>query len=199
MKNLDIITSSFVILFLLNSCDKEESPSFDGSIASIEKFYTPELVGALLDLGFQINEGSNPPNINGDYLISPMELFSTTVPSDRIGRIFDDYLTRFSNQNNSNLTIDMYGYGGGEVDDGSGSFISGDNNQFSVFLKITSQIGNYPSTSAFSFSGEFTDEGIYNIQFAVLMLDNKGNIEEVYIENNTGRVFIDNNGVSPRQ
>ncbi|QCX01638.1 hypothetical protein FGM00_16530 [Aggregatimonas sangjinii] len=200
MKTLKIIGCCLLVAFY--SCDKnddsETTDEFDGSIRSVENFFTPELVKALTDLGFELNEGNTPPNLEGTYLISPLQLNATTVETDQIGSIFSDYTATITNQNNEKLTIDFNGEGGGQIDNGFGSFISGTENKFSIYLKLTIQIGNEPAESAYALSGTITDDGISEAQMAILMLDDKGDVEEVYIENNTGRLFTDGDGFSPK-
>ncbi len=194
-----------IILLLISvlvfgcSSDDDSTDEFDGSLESIEDFFTPELVDALNDLGFEINTGNTPPNIEGSFLMSPFELQASNIPSDQIGIVISDYLASFVNQNSNALTIDFMGQGGSQTDVGNGSFVAGNGNQFTVLLKITSQIGSVPVDTAFAISGVVSDDGIEDMQTAGLMLDDKGDPEGVYIENNQGRVFFDSDGFSPRQ
>jgi hypothetical protein len=201
MKKLILLL--FISIFAYNCSDdddtQEEKEGFYGSIEDIREFYNDDLVDALEDLGFIINTGNNPPQLDGDYFISPMELEASTVTGDVIGTIFENYSASFSNQDNTELTIDFSGVSTSETDEGSGSFISGDNNKFSIFLKLTSLSGTIPTQTAMAITGEVVENGLKNIRVAVLMLDDKGDPENVYIENNTGRLFFDSDGLSPKQ
>jgi hypothetical protein len=200
MKNLFKLL--FLILLLVSCSDDDDSGTgdFDGSIQSLEQFYTPELVQALEDLGFIINEGSEPPNIEGVFFGSPIILDESSVPGDEIGSVFSDYILTFLNQDNQNLQVDFQGQSGSQSDDGFGSLISGENNTFSVYLKTTSQIEDSVTVeTAFAISGKLIVEGIENLQIAVLMLDDKGDPDGIYIENNTGRLLYDSDLFSPKQ
>ncbi len=199
MKRCILLLSILALTFGCSSDDDNGSNEFDGSLESIENFFTPELVAALEDLGFNINTGNTPPDVEGEYFISPVILTASNVPSDNIGAVFADYTASFSNQNNGSLTIDFMGEGGNQSDIGNGSFVAGDGNEFTVLLKLTSQIGSIPVDTAFAISGTLTEDGIENLQNAVLMLDDKGDPEGVYIENNQGRLLSDSDGFSPRQ
>lgn len=200
----------FVLLtvgaFLLFNCsnnddDNNQDEGFDGSIEDIRDFYNDDLVDALEDLGFNLNTGNNPPNIEGVYFVSPLLLEASSVTGDIVGMPFNDYTITFSNQNNSALTIDYFGDQGNQIDQGSGSFISGDDDNFTVLLITTStdESNNTTADSAISISGVLTDGGIENIQMAFMMLDNKGNPNGEWIPNNTGRIAYDSDFNSPKQ
>jgi hypothetical protein len=200
----------FVLLtvspFLLFNCsnnddDNNQDEGFDGSIEDIRDFYNDDLVDALEDLGFNLNTGNNPPNIEGVYFLSPLLLEASSVTGDIVGMPFNDYTITFSNQNNSALTIDYFGDQGNQIDQGSGSFISGDDDNFTVLLITTStdESNNTTADSAISISGVLTDGGIENIQMAFMMLDNKGNPNGEWIPNNTGRIAYDSDFNSPKQ
>ena len=117
-----------------------------------------------------------------------------------MGQAFAPYAATFSNQNSSELTLDFMGQGGSQIDEGTGSFVSGDGAEFTVLLKLVSQSdGSVEVDTAFAISGTMAEDGIVDMQIAVLMLDNKGNPDGNYIYNNQGRVLFDSDGFSPRQ
>ncbi|MBR9916079.1 MAG: hypothetical protein GYB32_14905 [Algicola sp.] len=195
----------FAMLALVLSCSSDDDNGedignqFDGSLESVEDFFSPDLVQALQDLGFIINTGNNPPNIEGVFFSSPFILEASSVPGDFIGQTFADYTSEFFNQNNQALTLDFNGMGGTQTDEGFGSFVSGDGNLFSVYLKNTTRIGNFDAETAIAISGRITQDGIEDFKYATLMLDDGGDPEGVYIENNTGRLLYDSDEFSPRQ
>lgn len=200
-KNLLIL----LLLTLVISCSKTDDSSdgdFDGSIRSITDFYNEDLIKALEDLGFQINTGNTPPNLQGSYFISPYKLSASTVNGDYVGKLFTNYIAHFTNQDNESLTIDFKGEQGDNEDNGYGSFISGEGNKFSIFLKVTTkQEGvDYVVESASSISGVINDEGdIENFQKALIMLNDNGDPDNLYIENNTGRLLYDSDFISEKQ
>lgn len=191
---------AIVTLLAFASCSKDNSDDskFNGSIASIEDFYNPELVKALDSLGFIINTGNKPPLMEGIYLAAPVILQASSVLGDNLGSKFFDYEITFSNQDNGNLTIDFLGDQGIEIDNGSGSFISGEGNSFSIFLITTTEISTYLADSAISLSGTIVEDGIEDLQIAYLMLDNRENEGGVFIPNNTGRVLFDSDNFSEK-
>jgi hypothetical protein len=198
-----IILTLFILSLIFNSCssnDDSDNSTFNGSLEDIREYYNEDLVDALNDLGFNINTGNTPPNVEGVYFVSPLILQASSVASDIIGARFNDYTITLTNQNNEDLTIDYLGDQGLQVDLGGGSFISGDNNNFSIFLITTStnQI-NEEADSAIAISGTFTEEGVEGFQIAYMMLDNKENPSGTWIPNNSGRVVHDSDGFSPKQ
>lgn len=201
MKKIKLLCYALILCFTFSSCSDDEdsgTSEFDGSIESVEDFFNPEVIDAFQELGFTINTGNNPPQIlEGSYLASPFVLQESSVTGDNIGSTFSNYIFEFSNQNNGTLTIDFVGSASIQEDIGYGSFISGSNDSFSVFLKITSTYQGATAEFAYAMSGKVTEGGIMDYEFINLMLDDNGDPQDVWIENNTGRLLIDSDGFSP--
>ncbi len=172
-----------------------------GSLEEIENFYTIEFVDAMMEMDFNFNLGNTPPNLEGSFLISPFILEDSTVEADSvlIGAQFQDYLATFSNQDNGNLSIDLHGTQASQTDTGSGSFITGSNVSFTIYAKTISFQGTSSATTAVAISGTRSPNGIINTQFFGGMIDNNGNPQGLWIENNTGRLIIDGDGFSLQQ
>ncbi|MEO0572729.1 MAG: hypothetical protein AAF039_13565 [Bacteroidota bacterium] len=202
--------TKFLVLFIsiafFSSCSDDEDGEnvFDGSTSSLQDLFSDEVVQALNDLNFSINEGTNPPNLEGTFFISQVILTDTNVESDNIGSRFFDQRYTFFDQNNSNNTIDFDGEQlniDGSLEStlqGTGSFISGSDNSFSIFLVVLDE--NIESGAqaeiAYSISGTITSEGIANFEVAIIMLDNMGNPTGEFIDNGLGRRFLDSDGFS---
>lgn len=200
-----------VITFVLFSCSKDDdnnNQSQIGSIADIKNWANPEIIDAVENLGFTINEGDNPPNIEGEYQINPRILFATNIEGDwPLGSTFYKINMTFSNQNNTSLTVNFTGYetqtngtqGSTLTVDNylENSYIIGSGNLFTVFFKVDEVKDGSPAQLLYAFSGELTEEGISNIQNALFMIDNFGHVP-LYIENNTGRIFKDSDSMADR-
>ncbi|MFD0797033.1 hypothetical protein ACFQZJ_06150 [Maribacter chungangensis] len=178
-----------ILISLFVGCSKKETENetedvFRGTQEDIETFYTSELLNSLQNLGFLLNTGVNPPNIEGTYTISPFILKASTLATDTVGNIFADQTLIFSNHNNEALTIDFQIEGGDQLTVGTGSFISGANNNFSVFLVSKPRMGESVLVdTAVSLSGQTDSLAIKNFQWAGLVLDNKGDPDDLYITN----------------
>lgn len=173
---------------------------FSGTRPSVEQLYSAPLLEALENIGIQINLGEDPPNVEGSYLFNPVILQATSVPGDqsRVGQGFADPTVTFSNQDNTSLTLDLEARSTNTSVVGTGSFISGSGDSFTVyFLTEVTQSGHtFESTE--TYSGVVTDAGIENLQRAVFVVDDRGDPNNNIIPNNTGRLFIDQDGLSMR-
>ncbi|HZH69836.1 MAG TPA: hypothetical protein VFD80_05250 [Flavobacteriaceae bacterium] len=191
MKNIKFLLICSLVLLISSCSSDDDSGGFDGSTGDIKDFVTPELYDIMTELGLVIHTGNTPPLLEGGYYMSPCILSATNIETDNIGAAYASQTFYLSNMNADNLTIDYAGGGGSQQDDGSGSFISGSGNDFSIFLTITSEISGYEADTVFVLSGTETNDGFVDFQLAVFMKDNNGNPGGVFIEDGKGRIFID--------
>ena len=200
----------FVLTFALFDCSSDDDTNTiiqEGTLADLKNWANPEIIEAIENQGFNIHEGTNPPNIEGSYQISPRVLEATNVPNDfSIGTTFFRINLMFSEQNNNSLTVNFVGEElnqSGDVHNTQSvenflenSYITGSGNSFTVFFKVTEVNGNdNEARILYAFSGNITEDGISNIQNALFMLNNFGQ-DEIYIANNTGRIFRDSDGLA---
>ena len=203
MKNYTTIL--LVLLTLTFSCSKDDDKSptpvqqFDGSEEAIENFFSAEVLDAMDELGFPVNEGTAPPIINGEYLISPLEAIASNIDGDLIGKIYSDANVTFSNQSNETMTVDVVEIQGGSNSVAEQSFISGSANSFSVFVKLANTGNGHTRILAVAYSGFLSESGIQNFQSVLIMLDDKGDPNNDLIENGQGRLFKDSDEISPKQ
>lgn len=197
MKNLKVLPLFLALSLFFISCDKDDDSNSgpDGTVVSIENFYTPELLETLDELGFTINTGTTPPNIEGSYLANPLTLVSSNIPNDNIGTTYSDLLMTFTNQNNTSLTLDYEGMNNGSSRESIQSYVTGSDDSFSIFLKIEYTEQGHTSLFANAFSGILSAEGILDYQYALIMLDDRGDPNGNLIENNSGRLIVDGNGL----
>ncbi len=194
-----MILMGLLMAAVTTSCkkdDEENDAGFDGSISDIENFYNSDVLDELISLGLDINTGSNPPNIEGVFNATPFILQASSVNGDTTGSQFPDLSMIFSNQDNTSLTIDFNGVNGAETYDGDGSFISGEGNDFSVFLKVNVTLNGNVAETTFAISGSIEDGGLGDIQVGLIMIDDGGDPDGAFIENNTGRLLYDSDGFS---
>jgi hypothetical protein len=158
-----------------------------------------ELLEYYLLLGIEINSGRNPPTVEGSYLATPLQLVKSTAGS--IATQWDMYVT-FSKQNETKLTVDtnytMQSDNGPMQAAGTGSFIVGEGNKFTVFQDGIREESGYTAKTVEVFSGEITVTGIRNYQWAVFMIDNRGDPLNHWIANGTGYFKRDSTGFSER-
>lgn len=198
-------TILFTVLFLflvMPGCKKDKTDSKvedNGLTKEINDFIPENILNEMKKLGMPINTGGAPPGIENIYLASPFVLKASNRPSDVVGMSFLDYKVKFYNQNNDNLTIKVDYKNGPETGNGLGGFIVGNDNKFTIFVEVTSTIGDEEATMTHVISGKLVSGGIENLYFANFMLDNNGNPSGTWIEEGEGRVIYDEDGMSEIQ
>ncbi len=193
----------------------ELNPSIEAEIAEFPPFYEcstnglsddvndlipDSLLTVLEDLDMPINEGFDPPNIEGRFSMTPLILKSSNIPEDEIGRSFSDLELEFFDQNPQDLTIQVKSTQGDASGAATGSFIVGQGNDFSVFVELNisdSQGSN--RKLGIVYSGSITSGGIIDFHCAHLMLNDYGDPNDDLIAIGQARVAIDSDGFSPRQ
>ncbi len=203
MKTLLRLLSICLVVFLLVSCeDDDPSPQVDenGLTKEITDLVPQEIIDEMERLGMPINGGGNPPVIEGSYLASPFILVSSNRTGDTPGHKFANYEVTFSRQNNDELTVEVDYENSVESGSGLGSFIVGDENEFSVFVEVNSLFnGASPAKFTHVLSGTLAENGIEDFYFANFMIDDMGDPQEVWIENGEGRVIYDQDGFSEKR
>lgn len=176
-----------------------DDPVFDGTRPSLDNIYSVDQVEAIENIGLELNLGDTPPNVEGTFRLEPNALQSTTVPDDSpIGTEFADYDITFSNQNDETLTLDLFLESSNSTTTGSGSFIAGSGDSFTVFFVSETNTEGFVTKGTITFSGLVNSAGITNLQMAFFMLDDGGDPDDEYIPENTGRLFMDLDGFSQR-
>lgn len=190
---LFIVVASYS--FLITSCKKDEKLVLSEEIQNIVPDST---LNKITSLGMPINKGTKPPDLTNMFKVSPFTLKATNVTNDfAIGYKFADYKFRLYEQDNEKLTIKLDYVNGPEKGTGFGGFMSGSGSDFSIFIKVHSLNGSNQADIIQIISGTLTTDGIKNFYLSNFMIDNYGNANHVWIEEETGRVFYDSDGVSP--
>ena len=194
MKNLFIL---LVIAVFFVSCHEDHSDLIPG-----QDFIPEEILAEIKANGQPIFEGLNPPDISGEFLVSPYILVSSNF--DDIwnpGHVFNDQYIEFINldQNTLKLEVKIISGTGGSTGEGFGSFISGEGNDFTVFVRVdrTDEDGHTSLTTEV-YSGTLTDNGILNMYGSLFMVDDNGDPNNDLLENGNGRLFYDSDGFSEK-
>jgi hypothetical protein len=147
-----------------------------------------ELLEYFLSLGIEVNSGRNPPDIEGMYLATPLQLVKTTAGTNISNQW--DMLVTFSGQNDARLIVDtnylIQSDTGPMTSGGTASFIVGEGDRFTVFQEGAREELGYTAKTVEVFSGEVTVTGIKNYQWAVFMVDNRGAPLGHWIADGTG-------------
>lgn len=169
VKLLKCAVQSLVLLFLA-SCggsggnETPEVAMFDGSRASLSGFYSESQLVATESLGFSLNFGDSPPNIEGVYRVNPVVLQSTTLANDllEVGSTILPFDVTFSDQNADSLSISVDI--GTDLIETTSAVISGSGASFSVFALISLPVAG--ENSRMALSGNISEFGIEDFQYA---------------------------------
>lgn len=151
------------------------------------------------NLDMPINEGKNPPNLEGIFLEEPHTLKSSNQEGDEVGHEYASWKFRLFNQNNAKLSIQLEYKSGSTTGESTQSFISGSGNKFSIFLQVKTYKDEYTADMVRIISGTMTADGIQNCHIALFMVDNHGDPGDNFLENGKGRVLYDSDGLAEKQ
>ncbi|MDR2764026.1 MAG: hypothetical protein LBB90_03240 [Tannerella sp.] len=170
-----------------------------GITEEINKIVPKEIQDGMQDLGLPVYGGGTPPSIAGTYKIAPLVLKKSNFwDSYSAGHRFNDMYITFSEQNNSDLTVKVVTNQENVTGEGTGAYIVGEGDKFTVFVEVTSyKNGKFRAKTAEIYSGILTSTGIKNLYYALVMLDDSGDPGEV-IEVGQGRLFYDSDGFSEK-
>ena len=170
----------------------------NGLSHDINNFVPQTIIDAMKSVGMPVYTGATPPNIEGIYLLSPDILIGSNVPNEySIGTRFMDVKIQFSQQDNSNLTVNVDWTEGSTGGSTANCWIVGSGNNFTVFVAVSTRNSDGRiSLSAQAYSGTIDASGILNLFSSLFMIENNG-IPSI-IPNGTGRAFYDSDGISER-
>lgn len=180
---------------LVSGCCKDHSELIPG-----QDFIPDDILEAIEQNGQTIYDGYNPPRLEGRYFMAPPILSSSNFDDSVFpGHTFIDLILEFSDFDPATLTIKVAITEGGITGEGRGSFISGQGNNFTVYVRIDSKDSSgHEFLQADVYSGTLEPDGIRNLQRSVFMVDDKGDPNEEYIENGQGRLITDADGFSEK-
>ena len=152
-----------------------------------------------------IYEGNKPPKMEGVYVMDPEIVYDSTNGYKEGNKKFAPLYFRLSNQNEINNTID---YESCQVNSkvnstakGSGAFISGEGDKFTVFFKSTdvNKYSDYSVTMKQSLviSGIKTDSGIKDLRYSFIVREKSEDPNNHTMGVGDFRVFKDGDDLSP--
>jgi hypothetical protein len=195
---------SFAISTLLYSCKKDDAAKGptdeDIQQKKIEDVIPQKYLDTLKVLGFNINAGVTPPNIEGSYDIKPYILDTSNISNDypRNHR-FADGILHLSAQSTKDFSIQLVGENFITIADTSVvTAISGSGNNFTVYGKVKSVNGSRSAIIAMIMTGTKDGNNIRNFRIGIINIDNS-NGAGVFIPEGKGRIGHDADFISERR
>lgn len=177
----------FILNFLLIACRKDEFKKINQLI--------PEKIINAISEHMPIYEGNTPPNIVGNYLISPcMLLYSSNQPD--LEFTFEDYSFKFYDQkekNNYNIISFVGNHKLMRIDSCNNIFLVGTDSNFTAYYTIKEHhFSGINYKAGVVISGTKIKNGLSNAFMAIIILDkSKGLNDEMVLPEKSFRIIKD--------
>ena len=179
-----------------HSCKKEsksESVNLNSVISSEHR-------STLANLGMDLYEGGNPPNIVGSVYMTPNYLLKSNITGDPAPNTqFVHYTIKFYDQNSSGSSIKFSAVSSGgstpEYEESQSGIVTGSGNKFTVYGRSTVTLGANSVVVAYVYSGIIDGETIKNFKKALVIVDDTKGGNNL-LKNGQMRVFYDANKTS---
>lgn len=191
MKRFTTHAILFLTVLTVFSCKKDsenEEEIKQIQQAKIEDVIPSNYIDTLNSLGLLVNEGTTPPNINGIFKFSPLNLSASNISTDVLGTKFTDATIHLYNQNNSTFDIKMLGkFFVSNNDTSLVTVVSGSGNKFSVYGKVKASMSGKTAIFGILISGESEGGTIKKAKYGIINIDNS-NGEGVFIKEGLARI-----------
>ncbi|MBE6346707.1 MAG: hypothetical protein E7067_05815 [Lentimicrobiaceae bacterium] len=202
MNNIKVIILGSLFSLLLLSCTKNDDTTVIllGEEAYIEKItdVIPDTLQHVFEEYFGTNpSGYIPPNVEGEYIISPKQRIFSNVPEDNwpLDIIEPDINITMSKQHNRECILQLKEATETLTDT---VYITGYDNLFTVYYteEKTLQHSGYEHyiTRNVIFKGEMTDYGIKNLKIASIIVNADDNSHGNMIQYKRGDFFLYEDG-----
>jgi hypothetical protein len=165
-----------------------------GTPEAIESVIPQEYINIIKDY-IPIHEGTTPPNIEGTYFISPNVLLTDNVGYEPGKKFANEYVMFYDQTYNNTISMQSTQLLG-DLSVGSGLFISGSGENFTVYFNeySTYDDGSY-LTQASIISGSVRNGYLYDYQYAFIVLDDY-DVNGKYMDSGQYRILYDQDGYS---
>ncbi len=177
-----------------NSVEKQVKTSGFNIPAEAKAIIPEEFIGKMAANGMTINEGTNPPNIQGIFATGILKMIYTSLNYDTfpIGKEIESYRFKFYEQRGTKIKTDYINEDilANDQATGRGTIISGNGNKFTAYLDMDITDIEIKTRDVSVLSGEITPEGIKNFQYAFLKMEKTGDFSERMVPVGTIRIWI---------
>jgi len=191
-------------LFVMVSCsksDKNEPKRFD--IPSEAKaIISEDFIAKMAANGMTINEGTNPPNIEGIFATGVLKMIYTSLEKDfPIGEEIESYRFKFYDQVGTRVKTDYVNeaFINEEQATGRGTIISGNGNKFTAYLDMNIIDSGIKTRDVSVLSGEITPNGIKNFQYGFLKIEKIGDTRNKLVPEGTIRIWVSKNKLAVKK
>ncbi|MBN2322615.1 MAG: hypothetical protein JXQ30_02675 [Spirochaetes bacterium] len=189
MKNTLFLLPIIFLSVVIFSCAQSSKYNLPGQVQGI---ISDDQLDQLKSHGLPINEGLTPPNIEGIYVAD--ELICTYDSGGYFGgSLISDYYYKIEDQTDQNtFTFSYRTESGSDEALGKGSFISGSDQNFSLFVEVEGVSVGVPDITYKQvkvYSGTLTTEGLANWNYGFILTYKSDDPEPRLMAVNDHRIF----------
>ena len=190
------LSAGVFALIALVSCTKSDSnePKRFDIPAEAKAIIPEEYIAKMNANGMTINEGTNPPNIEGIFATGILEMIYTSLENDSysVGKEIDSYRFKFYEQKGTKVRTDYINESITANDQarGRGTIISGNGNKFTAYLDMDITDLEIKTRDVSVLSGEITPQGIKDFQYGFLKIEKTGDTSNRMVPEGTIRIWV---------
>lgn len=198
------LCAAVCVLFAMVSCsksDKNEPKRFDIP-SETETIISEEFIAKMANNGMVINEGINPPNIEGVFATGILKMIYTSLEKDfPIGEEIKSYRFKFYDQVGTRVKTDYVNeaFINEEQATGRGTIISGSGNKFTAYLDMNIIDSGIKTRDVSVLSGEITPNGIKDFQYGFLKIEKTGDFRNKLVPERTIRIWVSKDKLAVRK
>lgn len=198
------LCAAVCVLFAMVSCsksDKNEPKRFDIP-SETETIISEEFIAKMANNGMVINEGINPPNIEGVFATGILKMIYTSLEKDfPIGEEIKSYRFKFYDQVGTRVKTDYVNeaFINEEQATGRGTIISGSGNKFTAYLDMNIIDSGIKTRDVSVLSGEITPNGIKDFQYGFLKIEKTGDFRNELVPERTIRIWVSKDKLAVRK
>ena len=186
-------------LFVMTSCSKSDDYKRFDIPEEAKAIISDKFLAEMEANGMTINEGNNPPDIQGIFDAGIFELVYSNLEKEQntIGSISSRYRFKFYDQQNIKIKT-SYASDGNDIAIGQGSIISGSGNKFTAYLKLNGRSSKATYKVSTVISGEVSSEGVRDFKIGFCMIEKDDPLNEVIAVGGI-RVWVDQDKFAARK
>ena len=198
------LCAAVCVLFAMVSCsksDKNEPKRFDIP-SETETIISEEFIAKMANNGMIINEGINPPNIEGVFATGILKMIYTSLEKDfHIWEEIKSYRFKFYDQVGTRVKTDYVNeaFINEEQATGRGTIISGSGNKFTAYLDMNIIDSGIKTRDVSVLSGEITPNGIKDFQYGFLKIEKTGDFQNKLVPERTIRIWVSKDKLAVRK
>ena len=186
-------------LFVMTSCSKSDDYKRFDIPEEAKAIISDKFLAEMEANGMTINEGNNPPDIQGIFDAGIFKLVYSNLEKEQkgIGSITSNYRFKFYDQQNIKIKT-SYASDGNDIAIGQGSIISGSGNKFTAYLRVDGRVSLATYKTAIVISGEISSEGGKDFKLGICMIEKDDPTKDL-MDIGTIRVWVDQDKFAARK